>query len=302
MRIVLIIVAALVILGLAAFGVVSAQKMAAVQTAPATPTTRAAAAPPHAPVSQPVSQIAQAVAPSASEFGRPADPPGTDHAAFGCRRAERARHQFIRARQHASWQRAGSQYAGQAHADRHQYSAVRQTRRHGDRAHRRDRHHRRSGLRLRALQAVRLPPRQRDHPDVRRWPVAGKHSRRPQGAGRRMPEGDILRNRRARDLASGNHQTGDRRRHDGRHPHLVAQGSGAQSLRQGSRQGRAGNRDGQQRRAYGGRRRADRAVLPLSRPATPAAAPRLSCSAQHRHLLDRYRLAGLQAAQARSSD
>jgi peptidoglycan/xylan/chitin deacetylase (PgdA/CDA1 family) len=69
MRIVLIIVAALVILGLAAFGVVSAQKMAAVQTAPATPTTRAAAAPPHGPVSQPVSQIAQAttaVAPSAA--------------------------------------------------------------------------------------------------------------------------------------------------------------------------------------------------------------------------------------------
>jgi peptidoglycan/xylan/chitin deacetylase (PgdA/CDA1 family) len=71
MRIVLIIVAALVILGLAAFGVVSAQKMAAVQTAPATPTTRAAAAPPHAPVSQPVSQIAQAVAPSASDSAAP---------------------------------------------------------------------------------------------------------------------------------------------------------------------------------------------------------------------------------------
>ena len=61
MRIVLIIVAALVILGLAAFGVVSAQKMAAIPAAsPAAPTTRAAA-PPRAPVSQPVSQIAQAV-------------------------------------------------------------------------------------------------------------------------------------------------------------------------------------------------------------------------------------------------
>ena len=74
MRIVLIIVAALVILGLAAFGVVSAQKMAAVQTAPATPTTRAAAAPPHAPVSHPVSQIAQAataVAPSAPDSAAP---------------------------------------------------------------------------------------------------------------------------------------------------------------------------------------------------------------------------------------
>jgi peptidoglycan-N-acetylglucosamine deacetylase len=66
MRIVLIIVAALVILGLAAFGVVSAQKMAAVSTAPATPTTRAAALSPHTPVSQPVSQIAQAVAPLAA--------------------------------------------------------------------------------------------------------------------------------------------------------------------------------------------------------------------------------------------
>jgi len=60
MRIVLIIVAALAILGLAAFGVVSAQKMAANPTAPATPTTRAAAPVPHTPVSQPVSQIAQA--------------------------------------------------------------------------------------------------------------------------------------------------------------------------------------------------------------------------------------------------
>ena len=60
MRIVLIIVAALAILGLAAFGVVSAQKMAANPTAPATPATRAAAPVPHTPVSQPVSQIAQA--------------------------------------------------------------------------------------------------------------------------------------------------------------------------------------------------------------------------------------------------
>jgi peptidoglycan/xylan/chitin deacetylase (PgdA/CDA1 family) len=66
MRIVLITVAALVILGLAAFGVVSAQKMAGLPTSPATQMTRAAAPSPHTPVSQPVSQIAQAVAASAT--------------------------------------------------------------------------------------------------------------------------------------------------------------------------------------------------------------------------------------------
>ena len=43
-----------------------------------------------------------------------------------------------------------------------------------------------------------------------------------QGADRRMPEGDLLRDRRARDVASGDHQAGDRGRDDGRHAHLVA--------------------------------------------------------------------------------
>jgi peptidoglycan/xylan/chitin deacetylase (PgdA/CDA1 family) len=71
MRIVLIIVAALAILGLAAFGVVSAQKMAALPTSPATPTTRVAAPQPHGPVSQPVSQIAQA-ATAAAQSAAPA--------------------------------------------------------------------------------------------------------------------------------------------------------------------------------------------------------------------------------------
>ena len=67
MRFVLIIVAALMILGLAAFGVVSAQKMAAVPASPGAPNTRAASwapAAPRAPVSEPVSQIAQAGASS----------------------------------------------------------------------------------------------------------------------------------------------------------------------------------------------------------------------------------------------
>ena len=40
---------------------------------------------------------------------------------------------------------------------------------------RRDRHHRRSRLRLRAFQAARLPARQRSGADLRRRPVAGQH-------------------------------------------------------------------------------------------------------------------------------
>jgi peptidoglycan/xylan/chitin deacetylase (PgdA/CDA1 family) len=72
MRFVMIIVAASMILGLAAFGVVSAQKMAAVPGSPAASNTRVASlvpgapAAPRAPVSQPVSQIAQAGSSEAS--------------------------------------------------------------------------------------------------------------------------------------------------------------------------------------------------------------------------------------------
>ena len=81
MRFVLIIVAALMILGLAAFGVVSAQKMAAVPASPGAPNTRVASsapAAPRAPVSEPVSQIAQAgvssSAPRAAAESAPAWP------------------------------------------------------------------------------------------------------------------------------------------------------------------------------------------------------------------------------------
>ena len=157
MRFVLIIVAALMILGLAAFGVVSAQKMAAVPASPGAPDTRVAAsapAAPRAPVSEPVSQIAQAGASSSAprrrigsrwptRMAQYAD--GTDHAGSGGCRAERT----------------GGNRSAQKQARRggEQYFAMRQTRRHGPGAGRRDRHDRRPGLRLRALQAVRLPPR-----------------------------------------------------------------------------------------------------------------------------------------------
>jgi peptidoglycan/xylan/chitin deacetylase (PgdA/CDA1 family) len=72
MRFVIIIVAALMILGLAAFGVVSAQKMAVIPAWPVASNTRIASpapgapAAPRAPVSQPVSQIAQADSSGAS--------------------------------------------------------------------------------------------------------------------------------------------------------------------------------------------------------------------------------------------
>ena len=77
-------------------------------------------------------------------------------------------------------------------------------------AHGRDRHHRRSGLRLRAFQPARLPARPRGRPDLRRRPVAD-HAARAQGAGRRMRQGDVLPDRQARDLLSGNPPAGRRR-------------------------------------------------------------------------------------------
>ncbi len=82
-----------------------------------------------------------------------------------------------------------------------------------------------------------------------------------------LRQGHLLRDRRARHLASRDHQGGRRRRHDRRQPHLVAQGFGEEPLRQGHRAGEAGDRNGRKRRAYGGRR-PDRAILPLPRPAT----------------------------------
>lgn len=80
MRFVISIVAALMLLGLAAFGVGSAQKMASGPASPAAPKTRvaalapAAAAMPRAPISQPVSQIAQAASSVAPADGARADP------------------------------------------------------------------------------------------------------------------------------------------------------------------------------------------------------------------------------------
>ena len=83
-------------------------------------------------------------------------------------------------------------------------------------------------------------------------------------------------------------------------PHLVAQGSREKPLCEGSRAGQAGNRDGHQRRAYGRCRRAGLAVLPLPRPAASAAAGDLSRRAQHRDFLDRHRLRSTSRCASRS--
>ena len=113
-----------------------------------------------------------------------------------------------RAAQHAGQPAAPDRRARRGNAGQgsppaaQRHSGLRQARRHGPLAHRRDRHHRRPGLRLRAFQAIRLPARQGGRADLRRRPVAGEHAGRAQGAGRQLPESHVLRDRRARDVAS----------------------------------------------------------------------------------------------------
>ena len=111
-------------------------------------------------------------------------------------------------------------------------------------------------------------------------------------------KGDVLRDRRARHLAPRHFEDGGRGRHDHRQPHLVAQGFGQEALCHRYRAGQARDRDGRERRAYGGRR-PDRAVLPLPRSAAAGRSDDLSRHAQYRDLLDRHRHLRLQDAQAR---
>ena len=111
----------------------------------------------------------------------------------------------------------------------------------------RDRHHRRSGLRLRAFQAARLPARPRGRADLRRRSVAD-HPGGAQGACRRMRQGDLLPDRQTRHLLPGNPPSGRRRRSHHRLAHLVARRPFAQQDA-GRRQGR--NREGHQRGEVG---------------------------------------------------
>ena len=79
---------------------------------------------------------------------------------------------------------------------------LQQPERHEGLARRRDRHHRRSGLRFAALQDDGLPARPRNRADLRRRSVAQQHARRPEGARRPVPARDVLQHRQARDLLS----------------------------------------------------------------------------------------------------
>ena len=149
-------------------------------------------------------------------------------------------------------------------------------------AHSRDRHHRRPGFRLRAFQATRLPARQGSRADLRRRPVAD-HAGRAQGAGRRMRQGDLLPDRQARHLLSGNPPAGRGGRPHHRLAHLVAPGP-VDAQVPGRGQGR--DREGHQRGASGRSRiRARRrrssasrrcAIRPRSSPISASATSRSS--------------------------
>ena len=159
MRFAISIVAALMILGLAALGIVSAQKMsaspsqttAADSAAAATP--QAAAAPARRHSVNPVSQIAQTA-------GNPAPAPAAapkrmaETTQDGTRRAESGHSTAGASNKSVDPRRACRLEAAEACADGDLHSALRQAKRHGLGAHRGDRHHGRPRLRLRAFQAI----------------------------------------------------------------------------------------------------------------------------------------------------
>ena len=158
---------------------------------------------------------------------------------------------------------------------------LRQSRRAWRQPHCRDRHHRRSRLRLPAIQAVRFPHRQGSRAHLRRRSVAD-HARRAEGAGGRMHQGPVLPGRQAHHLSSGNSQAGLRRRPHRRLAHLVARPSRRQEDDRAADEGR--DRERLQRREDGDRDRA-RAVLPLPRARAHAGGAGLSRLAQHLDVL-----------------
>ena len=98
--------------------------------------------------------------------------------------------------------------------DRHD---LRESERDRHLSHGRDRHHRRSWLRLRALQEARLPARGRDRADVRRRPVAAQYAAGTRRARQPLHQGGLLRDRQALDVGAGPAQAGRRGRTYDRH-------------------------------------------------------------------------------------
>ena len=298
MRVVVIVVAALVILGLAAFGVVSAQKMAGRSGCCAGTRRRRALRPPppQAPVSQPVSQVAQAscravrapiAAPTDAAGARPTPPPAPPR----------------RARRTANHPGTAAPHAGSAPA-----------------ANRK---------RKPAPTATNIPPCDKPGGMGVARIVEIDTTGGPGFGFEHFKQYDFLRDKeivltfddgpwpgntpavlkaltdqclKATFFEIGEHatwhpeitKTGGRRRHDGRQPHLVAQGSGEKSVRQGtssrpSRKSRWASAPCIWRPPARRSRRSS---------AFPTCSSRRSCStylgsAQHRDLLDRYRLASI---------
>ena len=115
--------------------------------------------------------------------------------------------------------------SGQARRAAAAQNGLRQSRRARRQPRGRDRHHGRTGLRLRAFQAARFSRRQGSGADIRRRSVAGQHAGGAEGAGGRMHQGGVLPDRQARHLSSGDPQAGGRGRPHRRRPHLVARQS-----------------------------------------------------------------------------
>ena len=260
MRFVVIVVAALLSLGLAAFGVVSAQKAAAPNAASANMPGEAAAntqrrfvdaKTARLPARSPVSQIAQAPVseiPAAAAAPRrlpprrcawprphprkaqprplppraPANAPTAEQAGHGGRRSA-ARAIFPRATDPAAWDFRASSRSTRP-ADPGSASSTSSNTTFSAR--------RRSCSRSTTARGRRIP-------------------RRRQGAHRQCLKATFFEIGEHAMWHPGDHQAGDRSRRNSRHPHLVAQRSGPKSLRKRSRESQAGNRDGQQRRAYG---------------------------------------------------
>ena len=207
----------------------------------------------------------------------------------------RPRSRSARPAQAAAGLRAGPS-AGRAAGERPRRILPRQSERARRRAHGRDRHHRRSRLRLRALPAARLPRARRSRADLRRRPVAATHDGGAQGAGRR-----IARARSSSRSASTPPTNPASSSRSPRRGHSIGSHTWShQNLSAKPVAGRQGrDRERHQRGGLGGRR-ADGAVLPLPGAAPSAGAGQLSRRAQHRDLLDRHGLVRLQDAQARA--
>ena len=156
--------------------------------------------------------------------------------------------------------------------------------------HRGHRHHRRTRLRLPAIQAVRFPDRQRGRADIRRRPVAD-HADGAESAGRRMHQGGVLPDRSAHHLPSRNPEAGRSRRAHHRRPHLVACASRQQEDDRTAGQGR--DREGFFR-GEDGPWRSSLAVLPLSGARPYAGDAGLPQQPQHRDVLLRRRFLRLQ--------